>query len=93
MKSPAFAIFFRSSRFHGRVVTNSPSTSRWPWPRAEAQEAAAGLRVKLAARQSALEALERLERELEGYGAPRGVKVVEPEVEYMDNCEVTEVAC
>lgn len=34
-----------------------------------------------------------LEQELEGYGAPRGVKVVEPEVEYMDNCEVTEVAC
>jgi chromosome segregation protein len=37
--------------------------------RAAAQEAAAGLRVKLAARQSALEALERLEREREGYGA------------------------
>jgi chromosome segregation protein len=37
--------------------------------RAGAQEALAGLRVKLAARQSALEALERLEREREGYGA------------------------
>src|SRR5215470_10497997 len=37
--------------------------------RAEAQEALAGLRVKQAARQSALEALERLEREREGYGA------------------------
>jgi chromosome segregation protein len=37
--------------------------------RVEAQEAAAGLRVKLAARQSALDALERLEREREGYGA------------------------
>jgi len=37
--------------------------------RTEAQEALAGLRVKLAARQSALDALERLEREREGYGA------------------------
>ncbi len=37
--------------------------------RALAQEALAGLRVRLAARQSALEALERLEREREGYGA------------------------
>ena len=37
--------------------------------RAEAHEALSGLRVKLAARQSALEALERLEREREGYGA------------------------
>src|SRR4029077_9738709 len=37
--------------------------------RAAAQESVAGLRVKLAARQSALEALERLEREREGYGA------------------------
>ena len=37
--------------------------------RAGAQESLAGLRVKLAARQSALEALERLEREREGYGA------------------------
>ena len=37
--------------------------------RTEAQEVLAGLRVKLAARQSALDALERLEREREGYGA------------------------
>ena len=37
--------------------------------RAAAQESLAELRVKLAARQSALEALERLEREREGYGA------------------------
>jgi chromosome segregation protein len=37
--------------------------------RTAAQEALAGLRVKLAGRQSALEALERLEREREGYGA------------------------
>src|SRR5262245_17178402 len=37
--------------------------------RTEAQEALAGLRVKLVARQSALDALERLEREREGYGA------------------------
>ncbi len=37
--------------------------------RAQAQEALAGLRVRLASRQSALEALERLEREREGYGA------------------------
>ncbi|MEX2220915.1 MAG: chromosome segregation protein SMC [Candidatus Rokuibacteriota bacterium] len=37
--------------------------------RTEAQEALAGLRMKLAARQSALDALERLEREREGYGA------------------------
>ncbi|HMB85368.1 MAG TPA: chromosome segregation protein SMC [Methylomirabilota bacterium] len=37
--------------------------------RTAAQESLAGLRVKLAARQSALEALERLEREREGYGA------------------------
>ncbi|HEY7652198.1 MAG TPA: chromosome segregation protein SMC [Methylomirabilota bacterium] len=37
--------------------------------RALAQEALAGLRVRLASRQSALEALERLEREREGYGA------------------------
>jgi chromosome segregation protein len=36
--------------------------------RVEAQEALAGLRVRLAARQSGLEALERLEREREGYG-------------------------
>jgi len=42
--------------------------------RVEAQEALSGLRVKLAARQSALEALERLEREREGYGA--GVRAV-----------------
>ncbi|HWP73106.1 MAG TPA: chromosome segregation protein SMC [Methylomirabilota bacterium] len=37
--------------------------------RTAAQEALAGLRVKLAGRQSALEALDRLEREREGYGA------------------------
>jgi chromosome segregation protein len=37
--------------------------------RALAQEAVAAFRVQLAARQSALEALERLEREREGYGA------------------------
>ena len=37
--------------------------------RTRAQEALAGLRVRLASRQSALEALERLEREREGYGA------------------------
>jgi chromosome segregation protein len=37
--------------------------------RAEAQEALAGLRVKLAARLSALDALERLEHQREGYGA------------------------
>jgi chromosome segregation protein len=37
--------------------------------RTAAQESLAGLRVKLAGRQSALEALERLEREREGYGA------------------------
>ena len=37
--------------------------------RATAQESLAELRVKLAARRSALEALERLEREREGYGA------------------------
>ena len=37
--------------------------------RAAAQESLAELRVKLAARRSALEALERLEREREGYGA------------------------
>jgi len=42
--------------------------------RTEAQEAVAGLRVKLAARQSALDALVRLEREREGYGA--GVRAV-----------------